>query len=550
MLKSDIEWPETRSYDTGTEWEPVGFFSDCLCNSTSFDLMLGFFASSAISVLSDGFATFLYNGGKMRLIINDILSDEDKEAIQKGVGDSFVPAFNLSDIEALKATLSERDRHFFDCLSWLIQNNRIEIKVIAPNGGTGISHPKCGVFSDGENSVSFTGSCNFSRSALVDNIEQLTASCDWDMGPEAAKVRHRIDSFEKAFNGEGNYKYLSTSDIKTRIVSAFGDKELSDLLKQEQDLIAKRVSTTKLSSTVKKSLLKAKLKVSSIIDAVNEEKAKHITENITPSFPYSTGPRPYQQEAFERWKANRQKGFFNMATGTGKTITSLNCLLEIYKSRKYYKALILVPSVTLVDQWEKECRKFNFTNIYKVYSKNPSWRDEIDSILLMEKVQQGKRAEDTLSYVIISTYSSFVLPSAFDKLKRLPESKLLLIADEAHNMGAGSMRRRMKEVRYARRIGLSATPDRQFDDKWAGDFSSFFGLRTPTEYTFEYTMRQAIDNGVLCHYLYYPHVIELTDIEMDQYREISKRILKYYNPQTESLNKILFLRPYSLNGKE
>ena len=76
MLKSNIIWPEHRRYKSRTEWEPIGFFSDCLCNATYFDLMLGFFSSSAISVLANGFAVFLYNGGKMRLIVNDILTDE------------------------------------------------------------------------------------------------------------------------------------------------------------------------------------------------------------------------------------------------------------------------------------------------------------------------------------------------------------------------------------------------------------------------------------------------------------------------------------------
>ena len=70
-----------------------------------------------------------------------------------------------------------------------------------------------------------------------------------------------------------------------------------------------------------------------------------------------------------------------MATGTGKTLTSLNCLLEIYKRYGYYKAIILVPTITLVNQWEQECRKFNFSNIIKVFSKNPNWKDEIERIL-------------------------------------------------------------------------------------------------------------------------------------------------------------------------
>ena len=56
--------------------------------------MLGFFSTSAINVLANGFATFLYNGGKMRLIINDILSEEDKAAIQKGTATDDLPYFD------------------------------------------------------------------------------------------------------------------------------------------------------------------------------------------------------------------------------------------------------------------------------------------------------------------------------------------------------------------------------------------------------------------------------------------------------------------------
>ena len=60
MLK-DVTFPVHRRFKSRTDWEPIGFFSDCLCNSTKFDLMLGFFSSSAINVLADGFASFLYN---------------------------------------------------------------------------------------------------------------------------------------------------------------------------------------------------------------------------------------------------------------------------------------------------------------------------------------------------------------------------------------------------------------------------------------------------------------------------------------------------------
>ena len=96
MLKSDVLWPKSRRFRSKTEWEPVGFFSEALCNATQFDLKLGFFSSSAINILADGFAAFLYNGGRMRLIINDILSAEDKVAIINAHSDCIIPAFDLN----------------------------------------------------------------------------------------------------------------------------------------------------------------------------------------------------------------------------------------------------------------------------------------------------------------------------------------------------------------------------------------------------------------------------------------------------------------------
>src|SRR5690554_3699636 len=102
MLRTDIIWPQSRQYESNSEWEPASFFSDCLCNSVQFDLMLGFFSSSAIRLLSDGFALFLHNGGKMRLIINNILNPNDKKAIIKGSENDLNCFFDLSDLANLK----------------------------------------------------------------------------------------------------------------------------------------------------------------------------------------------------------------------------------------------------------------------------------------------------------------------------------------------------------------------------------------------------------------------------------------------------------------
>ena len=529
MLKSDVIWPVGLRYKSHSEWEPIGFFSECLCNATTFDLMLGFFSSSAINVLSDGFATFLYNGGRMRLVINDILSTEDQSCIATASEPGALPFIDLSDLESLNYTLSKRDKHFFECLSWLIRNERIDIKIIAPKGGIGIAHSKYGLFSDGINTVSFEGSVNFSYTALVQNMESMTIACDWNGKADEARVNDTRVSFNNIFEGnDTSLEYLSAQDVKTRMVSNFKSKEISELLEDEAKLLAEK-DLSNLPITVHHAINKAKERVRAAIEKKNKQQ---VVVSLEPHFPFPTGPREYQIEAFEKWKNNdpAQRGLFAMATGTGKTLTSLNCLLQIYIKTHFYKAIILVPTITLVNQWEDECRKFGFTNIVKVCSKNSNWRNEVDAIKLNEQLNE------LYSFIIISTYASFGRDNVFQQLTSFSAKttrRLLLIADEAHNIGSKRIMDKMSGVRFLRRIGLSATPDRQFDDMGNSAIRTFFGCK-PDSYTFEFSMREAIDKGYLCRYNYFPHIVRLTDSEMKEYMKISLQLVKFYNYDSDS----------------
>lgn len=529
MLKTDVIWPDGLRYKSHSEWEPIGFFSECLCNATSFDLMLGFFSSSAINVLSDGFAAFLYNGGRMRLVINDILSTEDQSCIALASEPGALPFIDLTDLETLNYTLSKRDKHFFECLSWLIRNERIDIKIVAPKGGVGIAHSKYGLFSDGLNKVSFEGSVNFSYTALVQNMESMTIACDWNGRADEARVEDTIKSFNQIFYGKDeSLRYLEIDQVKNRIVAGFEAKEMMELLEDEEKFLAEK-DTTSMPATVLHALNKAKERVRG---AIERKKAQVITETNVPHFPFPSGPREYQIEAFEKWKNNSpaQRGLFAMATGTGKTLTSLNCLLQIYNKSHFYKAIILVPTITLVNQWEDECRKFGFANIVKVCSKNPNWKKEIDAIKLNEQLNELH------SYIIISTYASFARDNVFYELTTFgPKAtkRLLFIADEAHNMGSKRILDKMEGVKFLRRIGLSATPDRQFDETGNVAIQTFFGCHGDN-YTFEFSMRDAIDKGYLCRYKYFPHIVKLTDSEMAEYMKVSLQLAKFYNYDSES----------------
>ena len=507
----EVDWAEDGTYVPGEEFSPERFFNDGLKNSTEFDLKLGYFSSAAISVLAEGFATFISKGGYMRLIINHIVSKKDKEAITDGVMGNIIDCADLSNFQYLKTTFNEYEEQFFRCLAYMISQKRIDIRIIKPRGQKGIAHTKSGQFRDGDSITAFTGSANFTISGLFNNIEEIKIDRSDSIDRMVQKrIEKQRKDFDAIMSGEKKgIDYLSPKDLVEAISTNYGDSDIEELLDVERKLKEVKKNDRSVATTVQEELTVA-----------------------SPSFPYDK-PRDYQMLAFENWKNNGQQGLFAMATGTGKTITSLNCLLEIYKRNGYYKAIILVPTITLVNQWEKECWKFNFGNIIKVYSKNVEWRSKIELLQMAEKYR--KPNEPTRNFVIISTYASFARENVFSILNSFERAKVLLIADEAHNMGSPSILKRLGTINYLRRIGLSATPERQFDEDTNKKLYRFFGAEE--KFTFEYSMEEAIQKGVLCRYYYYPHLVKLTDDEMANYVELSEKISKYFNYNSGEFDK-------------
>lgn len=112
---------------------------------------------------------------------------------------------------------------------------------------------------------------------------------------------------------------------------------------------------------------------------------------------------------------------------------------------------------------------------------------------------------------------------------------MLFIADEAHNIGSKGISKLLPQIHLNQRIGLSATIHRQYDDEGNHKIEEFF--RDSPPYSFEYSMKLAIEKEYLCRYEYYPHVIELTEIETNKYYDISKKLMKFFDPKTKSFKK-------------
>ncbi len=486
---------------SGTEYTPFHFFNTALSSSIRFDLGLGFFSTASLNVLAVGFANFIVNGGNMRLYINQYMSEEDYSILSSS-SQAEVNELILNDFNKLRQTLSKRDKHFFNCLSYLISQQRLEVKIIIPKSG-GIAHQKFGVFTDDAgDKVAFSGSLNFTASALLSkNIEAISCATSWSGGEE--QIAEYETLFNRFFNGQdSDIKVYDASEFKRELVRSFPPKDVSALLEEEQECIRA---------------------YSENYDIISNSKSTD-----EPHFPYPSGAFDYQIEAYQNWCKKGYGGIFAMATGTGKTITSLNCVLEEYKKSGVYKILILVPTIDLVNQWAHEVSLFNYKNIYIVNS-GTNWKVKLNE--LKEDFEWGIEN----NFVIISTYASFV-DTTFQKLvNALSDDRMILIADEAHNVGAPSVKKAFESLKIAKRIALSATPNRAFDEEGTADIERLF--RDSYPYCYSFSMEQAINADRLMHYLYFPRIVYLEDEEMEKYQMYTRMLLKYYDPTKKALKE-------------
>ncbi|MBK8489226.1 MAG: DEAD/DEAH box helicase family protein [Bacteroidetes bacterium] len=440
------------------------------------------------------------------MVINHLLSEKDKEAIQKAENkDGTSKIFDLTDIVSLGKTLDDYDKHFFECLAYLISERRIEIKVIKPKNGKGIAHYKSGVFSDGENYVGYKASCNFTLFGLSENLEELEAFLSWENGRSHKLIKKQLRNINDYFNEkDDDVEYVSTSEIEVAIRDRFGKKNIDELIVQEGVLLKKKMNLIK-NKKLKETILK-------LYDDIDKTRR-------SPKFPNNGKPREYQKEAYQNWVKNNYSGVFAMATGTGKTITSMNCVLNEFQKTKNYKAIILVPTLVLVEQWKNEAKNFNFTNIITVSSKNASWKQTLTELKTKDSFGVST------SYIVIATYKSFTSDKFQDFVKDLSADEIF-IADEAHNIGAGNVKSKLALLKIKKRIGLSATPKRTYDPDGTKDIEAFFNDAEP--FTYNFSMERAIEENILCQYYYFPRLVSLQEDEMKEYNDISLRLARLF----------------------
>ena len=221
--------------------------------------------------------------------------------------------------------------------------------------------------------------------------------------------------------------------------------------------------------------------------------------------------RSYQERAIANWFANGGRGTLKMATGSGKTITALAIAERLYQKIGLQILLVVCPYRHLVAQWARECEKFGLHPIL-AFENVRHWQSHLSTQLY--NILSGNQP-----FLSIVTTNSTLLKEGFQSnLKYFPE-KALIVGDEAHNLGAPRLEESLPR-NLMLRLALSATPERYFDETGTQSILDYFGSVLQPELT----LAEAIRQGALARYLYYPILVQLTEEESQLYSKITKRI--------------------------
>ena len=477
------------------------FYIPLLRESVSYKRAVGFFSSSSLVEISKGIAEMASEGGKIQIVASPYLSDEDIEAIKKGYEDR-----NQIIEKALLAQIAEEPTDYYsmerlNLLAALIADGIMDIQIAytEDRGGIGMYHEKMGIIEDAVgDKIAFSGSNNESATAMSINYETMDVFRSWGDPSEVERVRLKENAFYSIWHDtEPNIKVLEFPNITDALIEKY--RRRSPNFNIDNDQFAKRILTY----------------ATRIGDRVRESQGP-----IGARIPEDIELRDYQEEAIAAWVGENYRGIFDMATGTGKTLTGLGAISKLSKDLDDVLAVIIVcPYQHLVEQWVEDIVRFNIKPIIG-YSSSPQkdWKKRLARAVRDQKLRREKSF-----FCFVCTNATFANSTVQEEISKI-QSPVLLVVDEAHNFGARSYASLLDD-RFMYRLALSATLDRHRDDEGTAVLYDFFGMKC-----IEYSLDRAIDQDKLTKYKYYPIPVYLTDEELEKYEqksyEMSKCLIK------------------------
>lgn len=451
------------------------FYIPVLGEAILYQRAVGFFSSSALVMLANGIEGLIKNGGRIEIVASPRLSKEDVDEISRG--------YELRKVIE-QALLRELDALPVECetLSYvasLVATGKLDIKIafLSSHKEIAMYHEKMGLMTDGDgNVIAFSGSMNESENVFSMNYEAFDVFCSW------TEDKKRVQKKQLAFQAIWEDYEPGIQTIE------FPDVVCRKLYSYNQELAGR-------------------------YPEVSEQENFNAHPEGAMYLPVHFHARPYQENAVVEWKKHGYRGIFDMATGTGKTLTALLGLWQLFTDNQERLAIIITcPYQHLVDQWVEDIETFGIRPIIG-YSDSPQkkWKKNL------EQAVRSFRLGVLNFFCFITTNASFVTKKVQEQMGLLGADTVYVV-DEAHNMGAGYYRKYLPEnIGY--RLALSATLERYQDEAGTAALSSYFGEKCIT-----YSLKEAIRSGMLTRYYYYPILTYFDRDELDDYLGLTVQI--------------------------
>ena len=455
------------------------------------DCMAGFFSSAVLTSLAPGLATYLADSKHpLRIVMSPVLRDEDRAAIEDGVQAQDEVARNLLDQVFFTEDLLQQ--YTARCLAWLVRDRRLDARVALLKDA--IFHPKVWLFRCDGDVVAVHGSSNATLGGLERNIEQMTVSKSW----QDVTQRYLTDRLGQEFS---DYWHSHTDNCiivplpeatKRKLLATYGAGSMPT--EEELRRLYRRASGRE-----------------DFHAPDGSERSEKPRFNIPSWMDYEDGSFAHQGKAVAAWCSSGYRGVLEMATGSGKTFTSLIAAHRLYEQRSPLLIVVATPRVPLVQQWCGEMAVFGLRP--QSFGAGAGARRRARDLQgLKRRIHLG--SGDV--HVLVVTHDTLCLPDFQQRIEDISCDRLL-IADEVHNLGRRQFRDGPPEF-FEHRLGLSATPIRQYDEEGSEAIAAFFG-----PVVFRFGLEEAIGR-CLVPYDYYVHRVELTEQEMETWHELTDRI--------------------------
>lgn len=313
------------------------FFLPALKEAVVYRRAVGFFSLGVLLNAPSAMSSIVENEGRIELIFGKLVTPEDFEAIRRGVTEPLLtddfPRFDQIVAERPGTLLEYRIR----LLAWLFTAGRLEMKVaVRPQG---MFHQKIGLLEDKLGDlISFSGSMNETMSALDPrfNSEEITVFQSWTEG-QKCYVHNHVNSFARLWSGETG--------------SATVIRAVPEAIAEALNFVTDRFPD-------RPTIEDEDEKVRVFFDTVST------TTSSRPSVPAEIHGNPFRMRdhqllALRKWSENGYSGILELATGAGKTITSIYGATKTIEANEGIALIVSVPYTDLADQWCEELRNFN-----------------------------------------------------------------------------------------------------------------------------------------------------------------------------------------------